>query len=51
MERTQVTVKVPRFEAGGTATAAARLAALRSTGRQLGLKPTGTQVEVRNDGR
>ena len=51
MERNQVTVKVPRFEAGGTATATARLATLRPTERQLGLQPTGTQVEVRNDGR
>ena len=50
MERTQVTVRAPRVEAAGTATATARLAQLTATGRQLGVKPTETQVRVQNDG-
>ena len=51
MERTQVTVKVPRVEAAGTATAAARLVEWRGMGRQVALQAPGTDVRVQNDGR
>ena len=51
MERTQVTVNVPRVEAAGTATATARLVEWRGMGRQVALQIPGTDVRVRNDGR
>ena len=51
METTQVTVRVPRVEAAGTATATARLVEWQGMGRQVALRVPGTDVRVRNAGR
>jgi hypothetical protein len=51
VERTQVTVRVPRVEAAGTARATVRRVEWQGMGRQVALQSPGTDVRVQNDGR